>query len=215
MTPDKVYIQRALISVSDKSGLAELLKQLDPKTTGIEVLSTGGTAREIRKLGYTARDVKDYTGLPESPDDLVKTLHPKIHGGFLLDPNEPTHSQYMKEQGIVPIDLAVVNLYPFAQTVSIPCATVEQVRVKIDIGGPCMVRSAAKSFKRVAVIVNWQSTNLLQRDEHGVFTTLESRAALAKLAFEHTAGFDRAVDTYLSTLSANDIAGYYLGANKT
>jgi phosphoribosylaminoimidazolecarboxamide formyltransferase/IMP cyclohydrolase len=219
MTNDRVEIRRALISVSDKSGLADLLKKLDPKRRGIELLSSGGTAKEVAKLGYDVVEVGSYTGYPESPGGYVKTLHPKIHGGMLLDPEQPPHLGYMHQQGIHPIDLVVVNLYPFAKTVADPTKTMEDARENEDIGGPAMIRSAAKGFRRVAILTDWTDIALLRElesaePESGIGTDLTARTELMKKAWEHTAGYDAAISKYWREKPTGEIVAFYLGGAK-
>src|SRR6186713_2330735 len=140
-------VRRALLSVSDKRGLVELARGLSE--LGVELLSTGGTARLLAEAGLRVREVSDYTGFPEMLDGRVKTLHPKIHGGLLGRRDLPEHMNAMREHGIAPIDLVVVNLYPFAQTVAKPGVTFEEAIENIDIGGPSMLRSAAKNHAHV------------------------------------------------------------------
>src|ERR1700721_3095201 len=145
-------IQRALISVSDKIGLipfAQLLAQAK-----IEILSTGGTSKMLREAGVTAKDISDHTGFPEMLDGRVKTLHPKVHGGLLYIRGNATHEAAVQAHGIAPIDLVVVNLYPFEQTVAKPGVTLHDAIENIDIGGPSMLRSAAKNHDSVTVVVD-------------------------------------------------------------
>src|ERR1700694_4384319 len=147
-----IKIQRALISVSDKPGVVELAKAL--LTHGVEILSTGGTAQLLRLNGVVVTEVADYTGFPEMMEGRVKTLHPKVHGGILARRDKPEHMRSMQEHGIAPIDMVVVNLYPFAQTVAKPGVAMEDAIENIDIGGPAMVRAAAKNHEFVAVITD-------------------------------------------------------------
>src|SRR5918998_3827971 len=148
---DQVKVTRALLSVSDKTGLVELGRALAGH--GVELVSTGGTAKALRDAGLEVRDISDLTGFPEMMDGRVKTLHPKVHGGLLAVRDDPEHAAAMAEHGIAPIDLVVVNLYPFAQTVAKGAARDEIVE-NIDIGGPSMVRSAAKKHPFVAICVD-------------------------------------------------------------
>src|ERR671916_1688038 len=148
---DKVKIGRALLSVSDKSGLAELGRAL--ARHGVELISTGGTARALRDAGLEVKDVSDLTGFPEMMDGRVKTLHPKVHGGLLAVRDDPEHLAAMAEHGIAAIDLVVVNLYPFAQTVARGAGR-DEIIENIDIGGPSMVRSAAKNHAFVAIVTD-------------------------------------------------------------
>ena len=144
-------IRRALLSVSDKTGLAELGRALAGH--GVELVSTGGTAQKLREAGLEVRDIADLTGFPEMMDGRVKTLHPKVHGGLLAVRDDPTHAAAMAEHGIGAIDLVVVNLYPFAETVARGAARGEVIE-NIDIGGPSMVRSAAKNHAYVAIVTD-------------------------------------------------------------
>src|SRR5258707_8247926 len=145
-------IQRALLSVSDKSGLVALARSL--ATAGVELISTGGTAKALREAGLEVTDLSAYTGFPEMLDGRVKTLHPKIHGGLLYVRDNASHAAAAAEHGIPPIDLVVVNLYPFEQTVARPDVTIEEAIENIDIGGPSMLRSAAKNHESVTVIID-------------------------------------------------------------
>src|SRR6184192_1780052 len=145
-------ISRALISVSDKTGIVDFAREL--RTFDVEIISTGGTAGVLREAGVDVTDVSDVTGFPEMMDGRVKTLHPKIHGALLGLRDKPEHVASMKQNGIEPIDMVVVNLYPFEQTIARAGATLEEAIEQIDIGGPAMIRSAAKNFRDVAVIVD-------------------------------------------------------------
>jgi phosphoribosylaminoimidazolecarboxamide formyltransferase / IMP cyclohydrolase len=145
-------ISRALISVSDKRGLVEFARKLAGH--GVEIVSTGGTAKLLRENGIDARDVSDLTGFPEMLDGRVKTLHPKVHGGILGIRSNQEHRAKMSEHGIEPIDLVVVNLYPFRETIQKPDVTMEEAIENIDIGGPAMIRSSAKNHNDVAVVVD-------------------------------------------------------------
>jgi phosphoribosylaminoimidazolecarboxamide formyltransferase/IMP cyclohydrolase len=188
-------VRRALISVSDKSGATDLARALAAR--GIEILSTGGTARLLREAGLSVRDVADYTGFPEMMDGRLKTLHPKIHGGLLG--RRGIDEAAMAEQQIVPIDLLVVNLYPFARTVADPHCSYEQGIENIDIGGPAMLRGAAKNHEFVTVVVDPADYPrlLAQLDAHHGQTTFELRAALAASAYAHTAEYDTMVSQWL------------------
>jgi phosphoribosylaminoimidazolecarboxamide formyltransferase/IMP cyclohydrolase len=145
-------IQRALLSVSDKSGLVDFAKGLDKH--GIELLSTGGTSKTLREAGLTVIDVSDFTGAPELFEGRVKTLHPKVHGGLLHKRDDDEHLKQAKDHDIPPIDLVVVNLYPFEETVAKDDVTLEEAIENIDIGGPSMLRSAAKNYKSVTVVTD-------------------------------------------------------------
>jgi phosphoribosylaminoimidazolecarboxamide formyltransferase/IMP cyclohydrolase len=193
-------IERALISVYDKSGLEELVAALG--SLGVEIVSSGGTARRIREIGYEALvEVSDYTGHPESPGGLVKTLHPKVHGGLLLDRNDDAHAAWMNENGVKPIDLVVSNLYPFEEAVA-GGANLETAAEYIDIGGPSMVRSAAKAallYDSVLVVTGpaqYPEVIRTLKENEGNFTT-EMRRRYALKAFRRTKGYDSAIVSYL------------------
>src|SRR3954466_10627087 len=142
-------IRRALLSVSDKTGLVEFAREL--RRFGVEIISTGGTAKALREAGIEVRDISDVTGFPEMMDGRVKTLHPRIHGGLLALRDNEEHMSAAREHGIEPIDMVVVNLYPFEETIAREGVTLEEAIEQIDIGGPAMIRSAAKNFRDVAV----------------------------------------------------------------
>lgn len=193
-------IERALISVYDKSGLEELAAAL--ARYGVEIISSGGTARRIREIGYDRLvEVSDYTGHPESPGGLVKTLHPKVHGGLLLDSDRPDHRRWMEENGVKPIDMVVCNLYPFEEVVA-GGADLIKAGDNIDIGGPAMTRSAAKAallYDRVCIVTDpAQYPEVVEtlRNNGGELTT-ELRRRYAHLAFKRTAGYDSAIVSYL------------------
>jgi phosphoribosylaminoimidazolecarboxamide formyltransferase/IMP cyclohydrolase len=187
--PDGVNIARALLSVSDKTGLAELGRALAAR--GVELVSTGGTAKALREAGLDVRDVSDLTGFPEMMDGRVKTLHPKVHGGLLAVRDDPDHASAMAEHGIGAIDLVVVNLYPFAATVARGAGR-DEVIENIDIGGPSMVRSAAKNHAYVAIVTDPDDYGVLVKalDEGDATTSLEFRKYLAAKAFAATAVYD-------------------------
>ncbi len=190
-------IQRALISVSDKMGLipfAQILAQAK-----IEILSTGGTSKMLREAGVTAKDISEHTGFPEMMDGRVKTLHPKVHGGLLYIRGNEKHEAAAREHGITPIDLVVVNLYPFEQTVARPNVSLHDAIENIDIGGPSMLRSAAKNHESVTVVVDPADYNEVakQISETGN-TTLELRRKLAAKVFARTAAYDAAIATHLN-----------------
>src|SRR5216684_3083141 len=147
-----VKIRRALISVSDKTGIVDFAREL--KRFGVEIISTGGTAKTLRDAGLEIRDVSEVTGFPEMMDGRIKTLHPRIHGGLLALRDNPKHVAAMREHAIEPIDMVVVNLYPFEETIARDGVTLEEAIEQIDIGGPAMIRSAAKNFRRVAVVTD-------------------------------------------------------------
>jgi phosphoribosylaminoimidazolecarboxamide formyltransferase / IMP cyclohydrolase len=190
-------VARALISVSDKKGILDLGNRL--AKLGVEILSTGGTARSLREAGIQVKDVSELTGFPEMLDGRVKTLHPRVHGGILGRPTE-AHRKQMAEHGILPIDLVVVNLYPFRETVA-RGASFEDVIENIDIGGPAMVRSAAKNHERVAIVVD-------PADYDRVLGELEGKGEISPAlrfelcckAFAHTAAYDTAIASHLGKL---------------
>jgi phosphoribosylaminoimidazolecarboxamide formyltransferase/IMP cyclohydrolase len=190
-------IQRALVSVSDKMGLVPFAQILAQKN--IEILSTGGTAKMLREAGVPARDISEHTGFPEMMDGRVKTLHPKVHGGLLYIRGNEKHEAAAREHGIPPIDLVVVNLYPFEQTVARPDVSLHDAIENIDIGGPSMLRSAAKNHESVTVVVDPADYNEVakQISETGN-TTLELRRKLAAKVFARTAGYDAAIAAHLS-----------------
>jgi len=205
----EITIKRALISVSDKSGLVEFARALAAR--GIGILSTGGTAKLLKESGIAVIEVGDYTGFPEMLDGRVKTLHPKIHGGILARREVPAHLAAIEKAGIAPIDLVVVNLYPFAQTVARPECTLEEAVENIDIGGPSMVRAAAKNYPGVAVVTDPgdYSAVMDELDVRSGALSLETRFGLAKKAFVHTAAYDAAIGNYLTSLDANGHAGAF------
>jgi phosphoribosylaminoimidazolecarboxamide formyltransferase/IMP cyclohydrolase len=194
-----VTIRRALVSVSDKRGLAELAAALSRH--GVEVLSTGGTAKLLREAGAKVTEVADYTGAPEILDGRVKTLHPKIHGGLLGRPTD-AHRAEMARHAIEPIDLVVVNLYPFAETIAKPGVTLAEAIENIDIGGPSMIRSAAKNHERVTVVVDPDDYAALtaELDQHQGAISPATRFKMARKAFAHTAGYDGMIANFLTAL---------------
>ncbi len=198
-------IKRALISVSDKSGLGEFAAGL--VRHGVAILSTGGTARYLQKQGIAVQDVADFTGFPEMLDGRVKTLHPKIHGGLLGVRDNPAHLAQMAEAGIVPIDMVVVNLYPFEATVARTDCTLEEAIENIDIGGPSMLRSAAKNYRSVTVVVDPKDYALIlaEMEANGGAVSLERNAALARTCFARTAAYDGAISNWLSSLDADGV----------
>ena len=191
-------IRRALLSVSDKTGLVEFARALS--RLGVELLSTGGTAKALRSAGLEVRDVSDVTGFPEMMDGRVKTLHPRIHGGILAVRDNPEHARALAEHGIEPIDMVVINLYPFEQTIAREGVTLEEAVEQIDIGGPAMVRSAAKNFNDVAVVVNSETyPDLMSEMERtGGALSIATRTTLAWKAFRHTAGYDSRIAYYIA-----------------
>ena len=190
-------ITRALISVSDKTGVVELSKAL--AAYGVEILSTGGTAKLLRDAGLTVKDVSEFTGFPEMLDGRVKTLHPKVHGGLLGIRSNPEHLAKMQEHGIQPIDLVVVNLYPFEATVAKPGCSLEEAIENIDIGGPTMLRSAAKNNRDVTVLVDAADYQPVL-DEMAAANGCVSEATNFRLAvkvYQHTAAYDGAISNWL------------------
>ncbi|HYH84361.1 MAG TPA: bifunctional phosphoribosylaminoimidazolecarboxamide formyltransferase/IMP cyclohydrolase [Pyrinomonadaceae bacterium] len=195
-------IRRALLSVSDKNGLVELARAL--QGFGVEILSTGGTAKTLRDAGIDVRDVSDVTGFPEMMDGRVKTLHPRIHGGILAVRDNPEHARALEEHRIEPIDMVVVNLYPFEQTIAREGVTLEEAVEQIDIGGPAMVRSAAKNFHDVAVVVSpihYEEVLEEMKLKDGALSS-ETRERLALHAFAHTSAYDGAIFDFLNSWQA-------------
>ena len=191
-------IQRALISVYDKTNLLEIANALAQR--GVEILSTGGTARHLRDTGIDILDVSDYTGFPEMLDGRVKTLHPKIHGGLLADRDNAEHNAQAETHGITVIDMVICNLYPFEATVAKPDVTLPEAIENIDIGGPTMIRAAAKNYKHVAVLTesSQYSQIIADLDANDDCLSEERRFELAKKAFAHTAQYDTAIAAYLT-----------------
>jgi len=191
-------IKTALISVSDKAGVSEFARGL--VELGVTILSSGGTAKHLREAGIEVTDVSDYTGFPEMMDGRVKTLHPKVHGGLLALRSNPEHMAAAEEHGITLIDLVAVNLYPFEQTVAKPDLAHADAIENIDIGGPSMLRSAAKNYQSVAVICNPERYEcvLEEMKQSGGEVGDATRARLALEAFAHTARYDAAIHNYLS-----------------
>ena len=196
-------IKQALLSVSDKTGLADFARGL--ARHGVTLISTGGTASLLREAGLTVTEIADYTGFPEMLDGRVKTLHPKVHGGILARRDLPAHNAAIERAGIQPIDLVVVNLYPFAQTVARADCTLADAIENIDIGGPAMVRSAAKNFQHVAVVTDPADYAPLLKEmaASGGAVGAEMRYRLAQKAFAHTAAYDGAISNYLTSTDAS------------
>jgi phosphoribosylaminoimidazolecarboxamide formyltransferase/IMP cyclohydrolase len=199
-------IHRALISVSDKTGLAAFARDLEAK--GVEILSTGGTARLLTEEGIPVMEVSDYTGFPEMMDGRVKTLHPRIHGGILG--RRGVDDRVMRENEIKPIDLVVVNLYPFEQTVADPACDLATAIENIDIGGPTLLRAAAKNHANVTVVVDSADYPRIAAEiaAHGGLSEA-TRFDLAVKAFEHTARYDGAIANYLGARLATDVPGVF------
>ena len=197
-----IRIRQALISASDKTGLVELARSL--ARLGVSILSTGGTAKLLSANGIKVTEVADYTGYPEMLDGRLKTLHPKIHGGLLARRDLPDHMAAIQDAGAEPIDLVVVNLYPFQQTVARSDCTIDEAVENIDIGGPTMVRAAAKNHAGVAVVTDPAdyAAVIAELERSGGRLSAATRLALAKKAFAHTAAYDAAIANYLTGLDA-------------
>jgi phosphoribosylaminoimidazolecarboxamide formyltransferase/IMP cyclohydrolase len=193
-----VRVERALLSVSDKTGIADFARGLEG--LGIEIVSTGGTAAALREAGIEVRDVAELTGSPEILDGRVKTLHPRLHAALLARRDEPEHMRALKEEGIEPIDLVCVNLYPFERTVAAADVTEAEAVENIDIGGPTMIRAAAKNHSAVAVVVRPESYDavLAELQESGGEVSPETRHWLANEAFALTARYDAAISRWFS-----------------
>ncbi len=192
-------IERAIISVSDKTGLVEFAQGLT--ATGVEIYASGGSKKHLDEAGIAVREVAAYTGFPEMMDGRIKTLHPKIHGGILCRRDNPDDMSAIAAQGIVPFELVVVNLYPFQQTVSRPNVSVEEAIENIDIGGPTLIRGAAKNHAFVTVACDPQQYGaILEQLRSAGATTPELRRELAGAAFSHTASYDRAIAIYFAQL---------------
>ncbi|CAN5314363.1 hypothetical protein BH10ACI1_BH10ACI1_02250 [soil metagenome] len=191
-------IKRALISVSDKSGIVEFAGAL--KKFGVEIISTGGTARSLRESGVEVTEVAEITGFPEMMDGRVKTLHPKIHGAFLGLRDNEEHLAEMKTHAIYPIDLVVINLYPFEQTIEKEDVSLAEAVENIDIGGPAMIRSASKNWRDVAVVTDAKlyESVVNELEKHSGSLSLATRQRLATLAFTRTASYDLAISAYLA-----------------
>ncbi len=196
-------VRRALISVSDKTGIVEFVKEL--KRFDVEIISTGGTAKALRDAGLEVREVSEVTGFPEMMDGRIKTLHPKIHGALLGIRDNPEHDAAMREHSIQPIDLVVINLYPFQETIARNGVTLDDAIEQIDIGGPAMIRSAAKNFRDVAVAVSphFYAEIADELANNGGALTLAKRAYLATQAFFHTAAYDRDISIYFDSTLQN------------
>ena len=203
-------VARALVSVSDKTGVVEFARGL--AALGVQILSTGGTAKLLEKEGVRVTEVSAHTGFPEMLDGRVKTLHPKIHGGILARRDRREHMAAIDQAGIAPIDLVVVNLYPFEATVADPDCTLENAVENIDIGGPAMLRAAAKNYGGVAVVVDPADyAKLLEEIRASGGVAEATRFALAKKVFAHTAGYDGAIANYLTCLDGEDRRRPYPG----
>src|SRR5258708_9738115 len=196
-------IQRAILSVTDKTGLAEFARKLSG--LGVELISTGGTAKLLRDTGIAVKDISEITGFPEMLDGRVKTLHPKVHGGILHRREDAGHRAAVEEHGIQPIDMVVVNLYAFEKTASKPGVHFEELIENIDIGGPAMIRSAAKNFNDVAVVTSPSDYDAIadEMSKSGGTLSPETKWRLAQKAFATTAAYDSAIASTLERVSAN------------
>src|SRR6202049_3703797 len=197
-------ITRALISVSNKKGIAAFARELEKQ--GVDIISTGGTAELLRKEGVPVRDISSFTDFPEVLEGRVKTLHPRVHGGLLYKRGNPLHEAQAKECGFQPIDLVVVNLYPFEKTIQKPDVTLAEAIENIDIGGPSMIRSAAKNYESVTVVVDpadYDSVLENMRENNGE-TTLKLREHLAIKAFIKSSDYDRAIGNFLNKEQTTD-----------
>jgi phosphoribosylaminoimidazolecarboxamide formyltransferase/IMP cyclohydrolase len=213
---DLVKIQNILVSVSDKSGLEQFIPQLVEMNPQIRIFSTGGTYGRLKEIlagSHASRlmQVSAYTGQPETQGGLVKTLDFKIYLGLLTETYNDAHQGDLKRTDSVPIDMVVVNLYPFKETISKPDVTVEQARGNIDIGGPCMIRASAKNYIRVASVVDpadYDRILSVLKANQGA-TSLDLRFQLARKAFEHTAVYDRTIADFLASKAIDDVSKCY------
>jgi len=190
-------IKRAIVSVSDKAGVLDFARALAER--GVEILSTGGTAKLLRENAVPVTEVSDYTGFPEMLDGRVKTLHPKVHGGILGLRDNPAHVAKMKEYGIEPIDLVAINLYPFEKTTADPDCVLADAVEQIDIGGPCMIRSSAKNYRFVTVLTDPAdyARVLAEMDASGGEVSEKLNFELSVKAYTRTAAYDTAISTWL------------------
>ena len=197
-------IRRAIISVSNKNGIVGLAEALN--SMGIEILSTGGTAKTLRDAGIPAKEVSEYTGFPEMLDGRVKTLHPRIHGGLLSRRDNKKDMEEIKKQGIDTIDMVVVNLYPFEETISKPGVTLAEAIENIDIGGPAMLRSASKNFQDVTVIVDPSDYEKIVGEMKDLDGDLSYRTKLelARKVFKHTSRYDTMIADYLTKVTGEN-----------
>ena len=194
-------INRVIISVSNKSGVLAFARELSK--FGVEILSTGGTAKSLREAGLAVKDISEYTGFPEMLDGRVKTLHPKVHGGLLGRRANPEHVSKMKEYQIDPIDMIIVNLYPFEETVAKKDCKLEDAIENIDIGGPTMLRSAAKNYEDVTVIVDPADYPkiIAEMQANNGAVSKATNFYLAKKVFQRTSQYDTAITNYLSKIA--------------
>ena len=195
-------ITRALISLTDKSGIENFAREL--QALGVEILSTGGTAKKLRDNGVKVKDVSEFTGFPEMLDGRVKTLHPKVHGGILAQRGNRNHLDQMTQHGLEPIDLVAVNLYAFDKATADPDCTVAHAIENIDIGGPTMLRAAAKNFQDITVLVDPADypAVIAEIRAHGD-TTLKTRFRLAVKVFELTSRYDTAIAAWLNRVDVD------------
>ncbi len=213
---DLTKVKHVLASVSDKKGLENFIPRLLKINPDIKIFSTGGTFAHLESILGTQADqcltqVSAYTGQPETQGGLVKTLDFKIYLGLLTETYNDSHQQDLARTSAVGIDMVIVNLYPFAETISKPGVTVEEARGNIDIGGPCMIRAAAKNFLRVASVVDPSDYDLIisELDKHGGATSLELRYRLAQKAFAHTAIYDSQIADFFQQKSLDEVRGCY------
>ena len=194
-------IERAIIGVYDKTSIVEFARAL--RKFGVEILSTGGTARTLEEGNISVRRVSDYTGFPEMMDGRVKTLHPKIHGGLLAMRDNEVHLREAKQNGVEMIDMVVGSLYPFEATIAKPGVSLEEAIENIDIGGPTMIRAAAKNYRYVAVVTDISQYQGIidELEQNDGCLSLETRFALAKAAFELTSHYDTVISGYLESRS--------------
>ena len=211
-----VGIRHLLVSVSDKSGLDTFVPQLVALNPNLKIFSTGGTFSRLQEILGASADqhlirVSDYTGQPETQGGLVKTLDFKIYLGLLTETYNDAHQDDLKRTGAVPIDMVIVNLYPFQETISKPDVTAEQARGNIDIGGPCMIRASAKNFIRVCPVVDPTDYDMILSEvkANNGAVSLGMRYRLAQKAFEHTAIYDRAIADFLASKAYADVEGCY------
>ena len=211
-----VSVRHVLVSVSDKGGLDTFIPQLVAINPDVKIFSTGGTYGRIQEIlgdsaGSRLTQVSDYTGQPETQGGLVKTLDFRIYLGLLTETYNDSHQDDLKRTGSVPIDMVVVNLYPFKETIAKPGVTVEQARGNVDIGGPCMIRASAKNFIRVASVVDPSDYGMIvsELESNDGALTLGLRYRLAQKAFDHTAVYDRTIADYLGANPLSDVEGCY------
>ena len=203
-------IERALISLTDKTGIESFAKEL--VNLGVEILSTGGTAKKLRDSNLPVRDVSDFTGFPEMLDGRVKTLHPKVHGGILNQRSNTEHQQQCREHDLANIDLIAVNLYAFEKTIANPACTLADAIENIDIGGPTMLRAAAKNFQDVTVIVDPEDyPQVLAEIKATGNTTLTTRFRLAAKVFALTSRYDTAISAWLDAVDV-ETNSFFKGA---